>query len=190
MVICSRAVTGSARAASLLGHQVAPLREAVVIEHRLDALLPLAALRDERVPQPHPGPQVEDVIGRDPRLRQPSDHHQLAQMPRVGAVVLGALLVPASCGGLGRLGQMHRRPDSPQFLDDEPPARRRLQRDLELAPREALKEPSHAGTVGRRHARTADLAAVGVQPVRRDLRSMLIESHYDRHSGASSRSTV
>jgi hypothetical protein len=109
-------------------------------------------------------------------------------MPRVGAVVLGALRVAAPRRGLGRLRQMHRRPSALQLLDDEPPARRRLQRDLELAPREALKEPSHAGTVGRRHARTADLAAVGVQPVRRDLRSMLIESHHDRHSGASSRS--
>src|SRR3954451_612957 len=111
-------------------------------------------------------------------------------MPCVVAVVLGALLGAAPRRGLGRLGQTHRRPGALQLLHYEPPARRRLQRDLKLAPREALKEPSHAATVGRRHARTADLAAVGVQPVRRDLRSMLIESHYDRHSVASSRSTV
>jgi len=110
-------------------------------------------------------------------------------MPRVGAVVLGTLLVPASCGGLGRLGQMHRRPDSPQFLDDEPPARRRLHRDLELAPAEALQEPPHARAVGRRHPGAAHLAGGRIQPVGRDLRSMLIESHYDRHR-ASSRSTV
>ena len=184
---CSRAVAGSAWAASHCrpspGHQVAPLREPVVIEHRLDALLPLAALRDERVPQPHPRAQIEDVIGRDPRLRQPSDHHQLAQMPRVGAIVLGALLVPAARRGLRRLGQMHRRADAPQLLDDEPPARRRLQRHLELAPAEALQEPPHPRAIGRRHPRAADLAASRIQPVGRDLRSMLIESHYDRHRG-------
>jgi hypothetical protein len=49
----------------------------VVIEHRLDALLPLAALRNQRMAQPHAGAQIEDVLGRDPRLRQPPDHHQL-----------------------------------------------------------------------------------------------------------------
>jgi hypothetical protein len=37
----------------LLGHQVAPLHRAVVIEHRLDPLLPLATLMRERVPHPH-----------------------------------------------------------------------------------------------------------------------------------------
>jgi hypothetical protein len=64
--------------AACVGHQVAPLREAVVIEHRLDALLPLATLSDQRVTQPDPGAQIKDVIRRDPRLRQPPDHHQLA----------------------------------------------------------------------------------------------------------------
>ncbi len=66
----------------------------MVIEHRLDALLPLAALIDQRVAQPDPGAQIEQVIGRNPRLGQAPDHHQLAQMPRVAAVGLGALLVP------------------------------------------------------------------------------------------------
>jgi hypothetical protein len=40
------------------------------------------------------GAQLEQVLGRDPRLRQPADHQQLAQMARVGAIALGALLVP------------------------------------------------------------------------------------------------
>jgi hypothetical protein len=71
---------------ALNGHQPAPLRAAVVIEHGLDALLPLAALIDQRVTQPHTRAHVEQVIGRDPRLRQPRDHQQLAQMPRVRAV--------------------------------------------------------------------------------------------------------
>jgi hypothetical protein len=37
-----------------------------VIEHRLDALLPLAALIDQRVTQPDPGAQIEHMVGRDP----------------------------------------------------------------------------------------------------------------------------
>jgi hypothetical protein len=81
-VTCSRAHAGSGWAAShpspLPGHQVASLRAAVVVEHRLDALLPLAALRRERVPQPDPRAQIQNVIGRNPRLGQPSDHQQLA----------------------------------------------------------------------------------------------------------------
>jgi hypothetical protein len=67
----------------------------VVVEHRLDALLALAALIDQRVAQAHPGAQVEQMVGRDPGLGQPADHQQLAQVPSVGAVGLGALLVPA-----------------------------------------------------------------------------------------------
>ena len=169
--------------AVLAGQQAVSLREAVVVEHRLDALLPLAALIDERVTQAHPGAQIEQVLGRDPRLRQPPDHQQLAQVPRVGAVGLGALLVPAPRRGLGRLGEMHRRPDRVQLLDHEPPARRRLQRHLEPLAGEAPEELPHVVAVRRRDARAADLAGVGVDPLGRDLRTMLIESHYDRHTG-------
>jgi hypothetical protein len=104
-------------------------------------------------------------------------------MPRVRAIVLGALLGPAPRSRLRRLGQMHRRTHGAQLLDNEPPAGRRLQRDLELTVAKALQEPPHAHAVGRRHPRAADLTAVDVQPIRRDLRSMLIKSHYDRHKG-------
>jgi hypothetical protein len=72
--------------------QVASLRDAMVVEHGLDALLPLATLVDERVAQAHAGAEIEQVPRRDPRLRQPSDHQQLPQVPRVGAIGLGALL--------------------------------------------------------------------------------------------------
>jgi hypothetical protein len=34
--------------------------------------------------------QIEDVLGRDPRLGQPVDHQQLAQMPGVRPIVKGA----------------------------------------------------------------------------------------------------
>jgi hypothetical protein len=50
----------------------------VVIEDRLHPLLPLAAGVDERVPQPDACAQIKQMRGRDPRLRQPVDHQQLA----------------------------------------------------------------------------------------------------------------
>jgi hypothetical protein len=183
-VICSRAAAGSGRPASqarLGGQQPAAGRGAVVVEHGLHALLPLAALIDERVAQPDAGAKIEQMRRRDPRLRQPPDHQQLTQMARVGAIALGALLGPAPRRGLGRLGEMDPRPDRAEFLDDEPPARRRLQRDLEVLAAEAPSEPSHARPVRRRDASAGDLAGRRVDPLRGHLRSMLIQSHYDRH---------
>jgi hypothetical protein len=53
-------------AAAVVGHQVAPLRTPVVIEHRLDPLLPLTALMRQGVTQPDPSAEIQHVIGRDP----------------------------------------------------------------------------------------------------------------------------
>ncbi|HKG76260.1 MAG TPA: hypothetical protein VKA90_01960 [Beijerinckiaceae bacterium] len=95
--------------APVADQQRAALRASVVIEHRLDPLLPLRALLTERVPQPDPSTQIQDVIGRNPGLRQPPDHQQLAQMPDVRPIVLRALLRTPQPGRLRRLGQMHHR---------------------------------------------------------------------------------
>ena len=149
----------------------------MVIEHRLDSLLPLAALLRERVPQADAGAEIEEVLGRDPRLRQPADHQQLPQMSGVRPVALRALLVPAQRRGLRRLREVHPRADAVELLDHEPPARRRFQRHLELLPAEAAKEPAHAGAVRRRHPRPRDLAGRRIDPLRGDLRSMLVKSH-------------
>jgi hypothetical protein len=130
------------------------------------------------------------MLGRDPGLGQPPDHQQLAQMPRVGAVALGALLGPAPRRRLRRLGEMNRGADRPELLDHEPPAGRRLQRHLDLLDAERSREAPDAGAVGRRDPLARDLARAGIQPLGGDLRSVLVESHYDRHSGASSRSMV
>jgi hypothetical protein len=46
---------------------------------------------------------------------------------------------------------------------------------------EAAKEPSHTGTIRRHYPRPKDLAGLSVDPLRGDLRPMLIESHHDRH---------
>jgi hypothetical protein len=101
----------------------------------------------------------------------------------VGAVALGALLGAAAGGRLGRLGQMHLRADRLQLLDDEAPAGGCLQRDLELLAAEAGREAAHPGAVGRRDPLARDLAGLAVEPVGGDLRSVLVKSHYDRHSG-------
>jgi hypothetical protein len=127
--------------------------------------------------------QIEQVIGRDPRLRHAREHQQLAQMPGIRAIALGALLVAAPRGGLRRLGQMHPGADRAQLLDHEPPARRRLQRHLQLAAAEALQEPPHRLAVRRRHPRPTHLTGLGVEPLGRDLPSMLIKSHYDHPTG-------
>jgi hypothetical protein len=162
----------------------------VVVEDGLDALLPFAALSNQGVAQPDLGAQIEQVVGRDPRLGQPADHQQLAQVAGVGAVGLGALLVAPACRRLGRLGEMHLRADRPQLLDDEPPAGRGFQRRLEPLAGERGEEPTNVHAVSRRDAGPLDLAGLGVDPLGRDLRTVLIESYYDRHHGASSSSTV
>jgi hypothetical protein len=44
----------------------------MVIQDGLHSLLPLAAIVNQRVAQADPGAQIDDVIGGDPRLGQPS----------------------------------------------------------------------------------------------------------------------
>jgi hypothetical protein len=87
-------------------HQLPPPRGAVVIEHGLDPLLPLRVLLDQCVPQPHLRAQIENVIGRNPRLRQPPGQQQLAVMAGVRAIGLRAPLGPAPRRGFRGLGQM------------------------------------------------------------------------------------
>jgi hypothetical protein len=176
-----RVEPGAAFAAEQM--QLGALRQPVVIEHRTDALLPLAALIDKRVTQPDLRAQIQDVVGRDPRLRQPPDHQQLPQMLRISAVALGSLLLATQRTRLRRLTQMNAGPNQAQLLNDEPPARRRLERNIELLTGEPAKKTTDTVTVRRRHPRPPDLTSLGVDPLRRDLRSVLIQSHYDRHQG-------
>src|SRR3954452_461118 len=119
--------------------------------------------------------------GWDPRLGQPADHQQLAQVPGVRAVALGALFGPPPGRGLGGLGEMHPRADPPQLLDHEPPARRGLQRHLKLLVAKAAEKPTYVRAMSRREPRPRDLAGRRIDPLGSDLRSMLIQSHHDRH---------
>ena len=118
--------------------------------------------------------------GWDPRLRQPTDQQQLAQMPGVRPVGLGTLLGPAQPARLRRLGEMHPGTDPLELLDHEPPARSRLQRDLELAPREPRQEPPDRDPVSRRDPPAREPAGRQIDPLRSDLSPVLIEPHHDR----------
>jgi hypothetical protein len=60
------------RGASLGRQQRTRPRRAVVEQQRVDPLLPSGALVDERLAQPHPLAQLEDLLRRRPRLRQPT----------------------------------------------------------------------------------------------------------------------
>jgi hypothetical protein len=148
----------------------------------VDALLPLAALIHEAVAQPDSGAQVEQVIGGDVGLRQPPGHQQLTQVPRVRAIGLRALLVALERARLGRLGQVRLSADRDEFLDHEPPARRGFQSHLEMPALKPGKEPPHATSIGGNHARARHLTSLRVQPLRSDLRAVLIKPHHDRHS--------
>jgi hypothetical protein len=76
-------------------------------------------------------------------------------VPRISAVALGALLRPAARRGLGRLGQVDVRADRLELLDDESPAGRCLQRNLELPAPEEGSEATDSRAVGRRDAACA-----------------------------------
>jgi hypothetical protein len=65
----------------------------------------------------------------------------------------------------------------------EPPARGGLERHLQILAAEAAQESPHALTVRRRDARSTELARLTVQPLSGDLRSVLVKSHYDCHTG-------
>jgi len=153
----------------------------MVIQGRLDPPLPLTALLTQRVAQPDLSAEIEDVLRRDPGLRQPLDHQQLPQMPGIGAIALRALLRATQPGRLRRLRQMHNRPDAAQLLDHEPPAGRRLQRYLQLPAAKTRKELPHRRAIRRHHTGALHLAGLCVDPLAGDLSSMLVKSHYDAH---------
>src|SRR5215212_2454899 len=96
-------------------------------------LHPLRSLVDQRVPQPGPRAPLADMLGRNPRLRQPTIAEQLAQPARVLAIGLGTALATAQRARLHRLGEMWPRARLDQGVTDEQPACGRLHRDIDLA---------------------------------------------------------
>jgi hypothetical protein len=76
---------------------------------------------------------------------------------------------------------MRLRTDALDLLHEKPPTRRRLQRDLEHRAIEPGQELPHSDPIRWRDPRARDLAGDRVDPLRRDLRTMLIHPHHQRH---------
>ena len=70
LAACGRQLDARKRIASGGGARLEAGRHALVEELRLQPLQPGRALIDQRLAQPRAGAQLEDLHGRDPRLRQ------------------------------------------------------------------------------------------------------------------------
>jgi len=114
---------------------------ALVKQVRLQPLLPGRALVDQRLAQPHPRAQLQDLRRRDPRLRKLPRRQQPQQQVAVGAVGLRAPLAPALGGRLGRIRQVRPMTGAHDLLGDEPPARRPLEREMHIVPRVEARQP-------------------------------------------------
>jgi hypothetical protein len=79
---------------------------------------------------------------------------------------------------------MHHRAYDAQLLGKEPPAGRGLERHLQPLAGEPCQEATHPGAVRWPHPRTADLARLNIDLLGSDLRSVLINTHHDRHQRA------
>ena len=62
------------------------------------------------------------------------------------------------------------------------PEKRRLRIHAELLTAKPREEPTHPEPIGWHHTRARQLAGLSVQPLRGDLRAVLIQTHHDRHS--------
>jgi hypothetical protein len=153
--------------------------DAVVEEHGVDALQPLRPLIDERLAKPHLGAQLEDVLGWDPRARKPPLEQQIAQVPRVALVGLGAPLRSAPRARLRRLGQNDGRAGALQLFHYEPPAGRGLDRRLHLLALPALQEAPQTLAVGGRNASRRHLARGAVERVEGELAPVHVEPDND-----------
>ena len=97
-VTCSRSLTGNARA--LRHRPPVPSSGCTVVGSLGNRAPPRSAAATRRadargVPQLHPRAHTEDVLRRDPRLRQATEHQQLSYVPSSRAVALGTPLIPA-----------------------------------------------------------------------------------------------
>jgi hypothetical protein len=156
-------------------------RHTLVEELRLQPLLPGGALIDQRLAHPHAGAQLEDVHGRDPRLRQLASAQQPQLQITVGAVGLRPPLAPPLGRRLGRIGEMRAVAGALDLLDDEAPAGRPLERELSLTARKPRQPGAHLGTRGRRDPTPLHLARLPIERLVGDLLPVHIQRHYDRH---------
>jgi hypothetical protein len=153
----------------------------LVEQLRLDALLPGAALIDQRLAQTHKRAQLEDVRRRDPRLRQLTGEQQPQLQITVRVVSLRPPLAATPGRRLSRIREMRAVTGPLDLLDHEPPAGRPLDRELGAAFSELSQPATHFGPRGWRNPTAAQLTRVTVEQLVRDLASMHIQRHYDPH---------
>jgi len=163
------------------GEQIGAVRQPMVEQDRVDALVPAGVPADQRTAQPDLGARVGDVGWWHPRLGQRAGAQQLPQVAGVGAVGLGAPLGAAQRPGVGRLGQVRAEPGALQLLGDQPPAGGGLQGEPGLLAGEPSKPAAQLQAGGRAELPAAGLAGVGVDPVVGDLAAVDVEASYDGH---------
>jgi hypothetical protein len=166
-----------ARGAQRLGGRCQP----VVEQHRVDALLPLGALVDQGLAQPHQLTQVQDVRWGDPRFRQPVLLQQLPQVAGISPVGLGAALAASQRGGVGRFGQVRGHPGRRKLLGHKPPAGAALHREVAVTRGQLAQPPSQHLTRGRGDLPPPGLTGLSVDPVVGDLPAMHVKRSYDHH---------
>ena len=181
-----RAQRGPLRPRPVLAReQIAPLPAARGgRQHRLDALLPLPALIAASVTRPDPGAQIEQVfVGGIHGLRQPREHQQRAQMPGVSARSdLARFFEPRRspvCAGSARCAR------PPTARTSSTTNRQSLVASNATSSRDPRSDArtAHRLAMRRRDPCPLGLARRGIDPLGRDLPSMLVKSHYDRHTG-------
>jgi hypothetical protein len=154
----------------------------LVEELRLQPLLPAGALVDQPLTQPHARAQLQDLLRRDPRLRQLARREQPQQQVAVGAVGLRPPLTATLSRRLRRVGQVRAMPGPLDLLDDEPPTRRPLEREMHLAENVEARQPlAHRLTSRRSDPTPRQLTASDLDDRVRDLPAMNIKRTYDPH---------
>jgi len=156
----------------------------LVEELGLQALLPLGALVEQRLAQPHQGPQLQDVRRRDPALGKAAleqqVHHQLA----VGVVGLGPALGAPQRAQLGGIGQVGHEAPALDLLRHEAPARGALQGEVGFgACLESLQPLPERLSGARVDPAPLHLAGAEVNRPERDLTPVQVQTAYHLHVG-------
>src|ERR1700730_5092806 len=150
----------------------------------LQALLPLDALVDQRLAQPHQGAQLQDVRRRDPATGEAAleqqVHHQLA----VGMVGLGPALGAPPLAELGGIREVSGEAPPLDLLHHEAPARRPLQGEVGVGAWFEALQPFPDRLPGSRvDLASLHLTGAEVNRPERDLTSVQVQTAYHLHVG-------
>jgi hypothetical protein len=156
-------------------------RTPLMVENRLNALLPGAALIHQGLTEAHDGAKLLDVFGRDPGFGQAAVRKELPQVTGVVAIVLGPALGSAQGSRIRRLGQMSLYPGGRKLLYHKAPAGGRFQGDRDLLILEAPEPLPKPDPRGRTYFPPADLSGLGIKTIESDLVSVHVKPAYNTH---------